>query len=299
MNANRADPPLHLRLRLIHAALQLLADDAGADVLHVKGPAVADELLDTHVVGQGDDARTVTVPRTSSDADILVRPEHVSRFLRRIERAGWIRKTHFGTGSAFGHALNVYHPQLGNADIHRAFPGLPDESFAVLWERRTTKEMGQVACTVPDLVSQRLILLLHAARSGPHHPDRDRAWHRATDDEKAAVRTFAREVGGEMGLAAALGELDQYRDHPNYELWRHFSTGEDSRLGEWRARWRAARTMRQKVDFVRGLAVLDTALLEAEIGRPPTRRDVRRRNLARWATLIKEVRARVTGKGRQ
>lgn len=288
-----ASPPLHTRLRLIHAVFQVLADEVGADILHIKGPAVADELLDTTVLGEGDDARTVTVPRGSGDADVLVRPEHVSKFLRRIEQAGWIRKTHFGRGSAFGHALNVYHPLLGNADIHRAFPGLPETSYELNWQRHTSKTMGNVPCTVPDLVSQRLILLLHAARSGPRHRDRDRAWGRATDDEKLQVRTLAGEVGAQLGLAAALGELEGFEQHPEYELWKYFSAGGDSRLGEWRARWKAARTLRQKFDVVHGFVVLDAALLEAEIGRPPTKRDVRERRLARWKTLASEVGSRI------
>ena len=290
-------PSLHTRLKLIHAAFQLLADDVGADILHIKGPAVATDLLDTVTVGTGEDTQIKTIPRGSGDADVLVRPEHVGKFLARLYEAGWIRKTHFRTGSAFGHALNVYHPELGNADVHRSYPGLPDAAFDTIWARRSSIELGHVACAVPDVVSQRLILLLHAARSGPHHRDRERAWHRASDDQRADVRALAATVGAGIGLAAALDELDDYRHHPEYELWRYFSTGQTGRLGEWHARWRAATTLPQKAAVVRAFVHLDTSLLEAEIGRPPTKADVRRRNLARWAKLVRELGSRLPGRG--
>ena len=55
------------RIRLAHAALQATADGVGADVLHIKGYASMPGLY--------------RVDRVSTDADVLVRPEHLQRFL--------------------------------------------------------------------------------------------------------------------------------------------------------------------------------------------------------------------------
>ena len=265
-------PPMAVRLRLIHGVLQRHADRIGADVLHVKGPAVPDLLLEHRVVqdtATGEES-TVVVPRNSNDADVLVRREHVRAFLDEVGRHGWVRKTTFDTSSAFGHALNIYHPTLGNADIHRAFPGLGPEGFDELWRLRTKVDMGAVACPVPDLTGQRLVLLLHAARSGASHPDVDRAWGRATEAERAEVVALARRAGADMGLAAALGTLDDHANHPDYLLWKHFGSGNTGRLEEWQARWRSARTLRDKLAVARSFLIFDPALLEARsVARQP------------------------------
>ena len=66
-----------------------------------------------------------------SDADVLVRPSQVRRFVRVLEGAGWQRRSRFHTGSPFGHAQTYWHDHLGYADVHRFFPGLGqgDDTF--------------------------------------------------------------------------------------------------------------------------------------------------------------------------
>lgn len=284
-------PSLDVRVRLIHGVLQRLAERAGADVLHVKGPAVAPELLDTRTVIDPDTGITHTelIQRASSDADILVRPEHVARFLAEVRRHGWIQKTSFESASAFGHALNIYHPALGNADVHRHFPGLGVGAFDALWEERTTTTLGAVRCPVPDLAGQRLLLLLHSARSGPGHRDTDRAWGRATEPERDEVLALARRLGAEIGLAAAVGTLDDFRDHPDYLLWKHYREGNPSRLDEWRARWHSATTLKAKLNVVRNLIFFNRSLLEAELGHPPTHREYAARMVRRCTRMAREV----------
>lgn len=285
------EPSLHVRLRLTHGVLQRIADQAGADVLHIKGPAVAEELLDTRAVhdAAGDFEHTETVARRSSDADLLIRPEHVHRFLNEASRHGWIRKTSFSSSSAFGHAMNIFHPTLGNADVHRRFPGLAPDAFDELWRDRISTPLGHVPCPTPSVTAQRLLLLLHSARSGPHHPDSGRAWHRATADERVAVLTLARRLGAEIGVAAAVGDLEEFRGHPEYLLWKHFRDGNSSRLDEWRARWRAATSVGKKAAVIRGLLFFDPSLLEAELGHAPSRREVAQRSLVRWRRLLGEL----------
>ncbi|WP_203567987.1 nucleotidyltransferase family protein [Aestuariimicrobium ganziense] len=288
-----ADVPMPTRVRLIHGVLQRLAEQAGADVLHIKGPAVAPEIMGTSTVRDPITHEMVEVvnDRDSSDADILIRPEHVDRLLVVMHRAGWDFKTSFAGSSAFGHAMNVHHPTMGNADLHRHFPGLDRKAFETLWADRGEVELGHVSCPVPSVTGQRLLLLVHAARSGPDHPDRDRAWGRASEYERTQVSALAERLHAEVGLAAALGNLEQYRTHREYLLWKSFGERHPSRLGEWRARWRAADGPVEKARVVAMLATMDAGLLEAELGRPPTSRDRVKRALRRWTTLGHEVRA--------
>src|SRR5262245_30376280 len=92
--------PLWATVRLTHAQLQAIADEAGVDLLHLKGPAVSEEL------GR----------RSSSDADVLVRPAHLQRYLDALTRHGWSLYTDFAHGSSFGHAANYRHPVWTFAD---------------------------------------------------------------------------------------------------------------------------------------------------------------------------------------
>lgn len=283
--------PMPTRIRLIHAVLQQLANIAGVDVLHIKGPAVATELLDRQEqVNAHGDLEVTVVPRASSDADLLVRPEHVGRFLSTVRSYGWVLKTDFTSGSAFGHALNIYHPKLGNADIHRHFPGLPiDRGFEALWQGRNAISLGNISCSVPSLTGQRLILLLHAARSGANHPDARRAWHNATSAEQDLVLRFAQELDAEIAVAAALGKLDAFSEHPDYLLWRYFSSGENSRFAEWKARWASAKNLPERYRVVKNLIFFSPAVLESELGHAPSRRELAARHLRRWSTMIHEL----------
>ncbi|MDO5676860.1 MAG: 2-nitropropane dioxygenase [Propionibacteriaceae bacterium] len=286
------EPSNHVRITLIHGVLQRIADDAGVRMLHIKGPAVAPELLDVKTKVEDGEEVEVTVPRGSGDADVLVHPADVRRFLKAVHRYGWVKKTSFYTGSAFGHAQNIYHPKIGNADVHRYYPGLPESAFQQLWANRGSVTLGNVNCPVPSLRAQRLILLLHGARSGPTHPDVGRAWGRASEEERADVRYLAGLLNAELGLAAALDELDGWEKHPEYLLWKHFREANPSRLNEWRARWRAARTLRAKSRVVRSFIFFDPSSLESTLGHKPTAGEIAKRNVARIGTLVRELRRR-------
>ena len=66
-DAQHPTVPSHVRLELVHAYMQIVADACGADILHVKGAAIHPELSDGR--------------RGSLDVDILVRPAHVGPVL--------------------------------------------------------------------------------------------------------------------------------------------------------------------------------------------------------------------------
>jgi hypothetical protein len=254
--------PLWATVRLTHAQLQAVADAVGADLLHVKGPAVSDELG--------------LARRASSDADVLVRPAHLERFLAGMARHGWSCHTYFHEGSSFGHAANYRHPVWTFADVHRRLPGPgagADSVFERLWVDRRPLPIAGRSCFVPDLAGQVLVLTLHAARS--HGLERPAAWTAAPPDRQRAVRALASELGAEVALAAALGELERFAGHPDHDLWDWWSkpdTGE--RLDEWAARWRSARTLRERLTVARGLVTINRTHLRLRLGHAPTAREL-------------------------
>ena len=260
-----ADVPLPVRVELAHAAVQRLAEHVGVDLLHIKGPAVHPGLR--------------TSPSTGSDVDVLVRPEGVERLMGALRAHGWEVETTFGSGSAFDHAANLYHPSWGLLDVHRLYPGMdrdPVRAFEALWRTRTSADLAHVACPVPDPLGQSLVLLLHSARSsrpGSRHPDVAPNWTDRSDDERDGIRALAAETGATVALAAATGGLDEFAGTPEAALWEVFAHGGD-RLDEWGARLRAARGPRAKASVaVRSLGV-NRYYLGQRLGHPPSRREL-------------------------
>lgn len=260
--------PLGVRVRLAHAAVQVIATHHGVDLLHIKGPAVAPGLR--------------TTSSGSTDADVLVRPAHVAPLMRALRRAGWQLQTGFSQGSAFEHAAGLYHPNWGLLDVHRRYPGLdrdPAQTFDRLWADRVDIDLASVSCPVPERTAQALILLLHAARSGARgptgHPDHASVWAEASDEERAAITRLATTLEAEVGLAAATGRLAEHAHHPEAAIWRLFSE-DHSRLDEWRARVGVAPHWRGKVTVVARSFLVNRYFLEQSLGRPATHLDVAR-----------------------
>jgi hypothetical protein len=277
--ADDADIPVAARVHLAHAVVQHLAERAGADLLHLKGPAMSPGLRDPQ--------------RTSSDVDVLVRPSHLSLLVNALEAHGWERRTEFETGSPFAHAANWWHPAWGWADVHIAWPGagiLAEEVFDELAAPGATQPIAHHECPVPDRIGQRLILLLHYART-PHGSDKEWAWDKATEADQRAVRALAARLDADVALAAALDELHLHRGHSDHDLWLHFSQGGD-RLSEWQARMSSARGTRARLRLVLGMVRVNRDSLAIELGRQPTREDVRRRQRERLQRAVADLRSR-------
>lgn len=256
--------PWSVGIRFSHAALQALADDHGVDLLHIKGPAVDDSLGGA--------------TRQSIDADVLVRPSHVERLIAAMHEHGWRTQYRFEDGSAFEHASTLVHPFLAPVDVHRRFPGIDGESAAAferLWVDRSNTDLAGMPCAVPSLAAQRLVLIVHATRAGDlNHPDIQRSWRDATDDERRSVTDLAGEIGAGLALAAGTGTLHEHVGERGYDLWRVLSTGESSRAQLWMARIRAAPTRRAGVRTAVRLVVPNRHRMETTLGRPPTRGEV-------------------------
>lgn len=303
--------PLGVGVQFAHAALQVLADDHGIDLLHIKGPAVDAALLDVREVGDptlgesaGGDTLSVPVPRRSVDADVLVRPSHVDRLTEVMHRHQWTTLFRFEDGSAFEHATTMSHPFLAMVDIHRRFPGIGGDAelaFERLWSERQTAVIAGQPCAVPSLTAQRLVLILHATRAGAlGHGDIRRSWTDATDGEREAVQALAEEVGAELALAAGTGRLHEYAGRPDYELWLALSTREHAKPRVWLARVRAAPTKRAAARTAVRLLVPNPHRMEVGLGRRPTARELARAYVDRGLWGARELVAMVRDRrGRQ
>ncbi|GGF51608.1 hypothetical protein GCM10011519_27000 [Marmoricola endophyticus] len=285
---------LQARVRMAHATLGSLATEHRLDLLHVKGPA-----LDPALTGEGE--------RSSSDADVLIRPGHVDRLVSLLVAHHWRLVTGFARGSAFEHAANYRHPHWGYADLHRSFPGLTvpaADAFDALWADRATTRIAHVECAVPSLLDQGLLLLLHAARDGRStraQHDVRRAWEEQPASARSALRERADGLGAEVALAAALGELGRHADDRTAALWRYYSEG-GSRLDELRARVRAAPTPRAKLRVAADGLRVNPEYVAMAIGHEPSvaelaqaRRERRRNALGDVRDL---VRSRLRGRTR-
>ena len=286
----QVEVPTNIRLRLVHAYLQMLADELGVDILHVKGESVHPELQPG--------------PRMSLDVDIIVRPSQVDLIVRELKARGWEKMTGFEEGSAFSHAMNLRH-DLGLVDLHRQWPGFeidPSEAFEKLWKARETQEIAEVACAVPGLKWQRLILLLHYGRSGGQRlADFERNWVELSEPERQEIRALAQGFRASVALAAATGDLEKYRSDPSYRLWRYFARGQGSRTEEWLGRWSAARGAREKLRVARGFVMVNHDLLRVELGHEPDAAEIRAAYVKRVTTAINDVKTmarRVRRKGR-
>ena len=273
--------PIALRVHLAHAVLQGVADSGGADVLHIKGPAVS---------------TTIRPPgHLSADADLLVRPSHLERLGEAMAAHGWecVKRLR---NDLVQHSEGWYHPQLGQADVHVRFPGIrlnAEEAFDLLWRPRGTVEIAHRRCVVPSQVAQRLILLLHAARSPQAHVDDvARAWHDAPESQRVAVLALTRALDAEVALAVVVGGLDDFRGRPEHALWQQYADGTvtSEGFGRLRAQVQATRG-RPLIDRIRvvvyaiGVVVRVRQRLTTQFGRRPSRRET----TAEYAVLFRRA----------
>lgn len=262
------------RIRLAHASLQAVANACGADILHVKGYAATEGFYRSN--------------RHSTDADILVRPSHVDTFTHRLVAGGWEQVADFSSGSAFQHAATIRHPWWGAVDIHRYFPGMDvhaEDNFDRLWAERQSLPIAHYPCTVPSDADQILLIMLHAGRDGWRGTQDIEYLRRvlsARDLER--MRRRAAEFGAEIALAASLGELEEYRNHPDYLLWKYMTVG-GSRIDEWIARYAAARTLRAKARVAASSLLVNKDHLSMRLGRRPSRADM----VAEWVRRMRRA----------
>ena len=264
--------PVAVGVQFAHAAVQAIADAEGIDVLHIKGPAL-DTVLLVHKPSLGEAAGR----RDSFDADVLVRPTQVNRLIRAMRSHGWSVRYRFEDGSNFGHASTLVHAHLAPVDLHRSFPGFgvtAGAAFASLWEDRMPITIAGVACSAPSRDAHRLILILHAVRSGDLlSEDIRRAWTEATPDERARISACAEVLGAEVALAAGTGALARFRHRRDYRLWQALAPRQSTRPRLWWAWVSAQPTARERARV--GLRLIGPRLgrLRGSLGHRPSAAD--------------------------
>lgn len=294
--------PIAVAVSLAHAAVQVIANAEGIRLLHIKGPAVDERLLD--ITDASEDGRLRPVPRRSTDADVWVSPAEVNRLISAMQSHQWAMTYGFEDDSAFGHAATMTHLHLGHVDVHRVFPGVgldPQKAFDLLWAERTSSAIAHYPCWVPSLVAQRLVLLLHAARAGAPatHPDIKRTWTDAGQTDRDAVLELARALRAEVALAAATGRLEAYRRHREHDLWQLLSSGRRHSLSALMvARVRAAPNRREAMRTALRLLLPKSQRLRVSLGRKPTSRELAVAYLKRVRVARRELRQLLVGSGR-
>lgn len=270
--------PLKGRIMLSHAHLQRLAEQAGVDILHVKG----------YIFGQD----TYPETRNSTDVDILVRPHHVDLFVETVIGAGWELLTTFETGSDYHHAMTIYHPTWGLADIHREFPGLGNDTvltFNKLWQQRRVKTIAHYPCLTTSMVDSRVIVYVHAARSTLQlKPDVEFLNQHLSEKEKSEVRIRVIELDAEVAYAAATGTIDDYSDRAEYLLWKTASE-KSSDITRWYARVKVAPTPYAKLKTISDIFKVNRDHLAMELGHKPSRRELRERFISRFRPFILSI----------
>lgn len=265
MTAQPPEVPLHIRLIFGHAAVQQVADSVGADILHIKGYA-----LDRKLAFEG---------RASTDVDIVVRPSHVDLLSTQLLASGWTVQTGFEAGSAFGHALTLTHPQWGYLDLHRHIPGLGVDAasaFDELWQGRREATFAGQAAWAPSIVSQRLVLMLHAPRSGvPSRSaeDLNTVWEGASPVEREETVRLARHLQADVAFGAAVGDMDGFRDRREFRLWRAVSQS-GTRTEEWLGRILAANGTAARLKLILRVPLVNVEHLAVLLGRQPTRDEI-------------------------
>lgn len=268
------DVPLPIRIQLSHAYFQHLADRLNIDILHVKGYAFAGEIY--------------RPGRSSTDVDLLVRPEHLDRFVEGALGDGWKILTHFETGSIFKHAMTLYHGSWGLVDIHRYFPGLGDSNgsaFESLWNQRRTRNIAHYPCQLPSLIDSRIIVVVHGARStATTNPDISYLQETLLPSDWEEMQARVPELQAEIAYAAALGHLEQFKEHPDYLLWKSISEDTPDYL-QWKARFAHAQGLHQKFKVALSILLVNKDHLAMELGHAPSKSEVREKFFSRFTQL--------------
>ena len=266
---------LAVRIEFCHAALQHLAVLHGVDLLHIKGVAFTPEWRSR---GGG------------SDADVLVRPSHVARFISALEGGCWERRSRFHTGSPFGHAQTYWHPHLGYADVHRFFPGLgkDEATFDILWGARSPVMLATIPCPAPDRPAQALIWALNHARNERSDAPATRVRDLRDSDLGTAVIQLVDRMDAQVGWAAALGELDRVSDRREHDLWLAV-VRPTSRVAEWRARLKAEPTLAGRVLITLRAPLVNVEHLTNTRGRAPTKIQIGREFIHRARRAALEI----------
>ena len=253
--------PVSVAIRFTHASLQVLAEDHGIDLLHIKGPAVDDALLEVRVANI---STTDGAPESEAESPVgAARDRGATQHRRRRARpSGSPRPPVRGDAPA---RLDDEVPVRGRVGVRARghhdppLPGPRGRASTLPRDRRRTRKRRSRRCGgtgtrsswpgSPALSRQSLPNVSSSSSTRPapaSSPTRTscRSWTAAREDDRDAVRRLAADLGAEVALAAGTGRLDEFSGARGYALWLALSTGERSLVRMWVARVKAAPTRR-------------------------------------------------------
>ncbi|WP_341359340.1 hypothetical protein V5H98_16650 [Georgenia sp. M64] len=277
MTSPEVSVDLRVRVAFGHAVVQHLADRLEIDVLHIKGWAWS-PLIRPFV-------------RAGNDADVIVRPASARGLIEEMRAIGWTAHGTFTSGSPFAHATTLTHETWGSVDVHQLFPGIgidPTEAFDVLWAGCQSVEIAGVACPVPSVPAQVLLLVLNSARGGRGQNTETLGTLASLPSEVMRdCEELVRRLHADVAFAAGTGNLEQFRGARDYSLWRIASQG-GTRLQEWTARVRAAPSLRGAAALILRAPLVNVPHLAHVLGRAPTRWDIVKEFFARPLRGLRE-----------
>lgn len=257
---------------MTHALIAVICRENGIDVLHVKGHSAPDGFYRPN--------------RTSSDADILVRPTQSKLLVSLLTANGWKTVTTFESGSIFQHATALWHTVWGYVDVHRSFPGInldPELAFTDLWNRRSLKFISNQSCNVPDQTDHALLIAIHAARD-PSRGTSDIEYLKQSLGEKwSQVANRAIQMNAQTPFAVASQDKipPSIESSNDFRLWQALSKGED-RLALLEGRLAAANGLLPKAKILASAFVANRDHLRMRLARQP-----------RWPDYVVEFKTRV------
>ncbi|MDO5699855.1 MAG: nucleotidyltransferase family protein [Bowdeniella nasicola] len=266
---------MNVRLRLAHATVQYIAQEAGIDLLHIKGYSVSPGLYRPQ--------------RASSDVDVLVRPGSEDALVSALLTHGWRLETTFDTGSLFRHAAALWDDRFGHLDVHRSFPGITisaEAAFATLWDRAQSRSICHVECRTLNRIDHATLITLHAGRDGARGRA-DIEHLRATLDaaEFTAVHARAHELGADVAQSAALGTLQHHHNEPSYHLWRALAS-DANRVDLFLARYRDAGDLTERIRVLASVIRVNRDHLAMSLGYRPRWRDIWNEHVARTRAVL-------------
>ena len=180
-------------LTLACAACQEVARRSEVDALFVKG-----------VVAQ---RQFPTRARAGSDVDVLVRPDHLDRFVGALQSAGWVLMRESNELDLSNHAVVLEHAVFAcTVDVHRNFPGFEapaGEVFEAMWAGREAVEVAGRPVEVPSPVHHGMLLIVNAARSEGSQEART-VWESWSPSERDQARQGMAAFKGDSAAATQL-----------------------------------------------------------------------------------------------
>ncbi|WP_404371455.1 nucleotidyltransferase family protein [Kytococcus sedentarius] len=192
-------------LTLACAACQEVARRSNVDALFVKGVSAQRQFP----------LRT----RAGSDVDVLVRPDHVSRYVDALQQAGWVLMRDSNALDLSNHAVVLEHPVFAcTVDVHRNFPGFDadaGEVFDAMWQDREHVAVAGRPCDAPSRIHHGSLLIVNAARTAGSVEARQ-VWEGWSDEERSAARVSIASFKGESAAATQLPAAFQAAGQARY-----------------------------------------------------------------------------------